>query len=116
MNYTSDADMLRRHPCGAGDGNEESTIDPGCVVHAPDGGARSGCGHGSGDRDEGRESVRPLGAVHGSARVSDPLTSLAVLFDACREGPPDDSPAYVSAMQRATEVLRAEIAAAQEKT
>jgi hypothetical protein len=29
-----------------------------------------------------------------------------VLFDACLDGPPDDSPAYLGAMQRAAEVLR----------
>jgi hypothetical protein len=39
------------------------------------------------------------------------LLGLAALFQVCRDGPPDDSAAYLGAMQRAAEVLRAELGA-----
>jgi hypothetical protein len=46
--------------------------------------------------------------------VSDPLLSLAVLFEVCNDSPPDlDNPEYMRAMQRGAEVLRTH--AAQDK-
>jgi len=100
MTYASDADtappaLLR----GAGGGDGESTSGSGNAAHA------DGPGAGGDNRPGGRdEGGRGAGAVD-SVQV---LLGLAVLFQACRDGPPDDSTAYLSLMQRAAEVLRTE--------
>ena len=87
---------------GKGNGDEEGTLECGGDAHAVGPGA--GGGHGTGSRDEGGSRA---GAVD-SVQV---LLGLAALFQVCRDGPPDDSAAYLGAMQRAAEVLRTELGA-----
>jgi hypothetical protein len=108
FNYSSDA--ARR-----GDqetGHDESTSVCGRVDLADGTGHCCRCTDGS-QGSASIQGVRPVGAHHVLVAVApsdaaDPLTALAVLFEACLDGPPDDSPAYLSAMARAAEVLRSE--------
>ena len=101
--YSSPADTPRTAPLrGKGNDDVESTSGAGCAVHA--GGQRDGeWGGGQGD-GRGIEVGHRAGAV--GEELLPPLTALAVLFEVCKEGPPDDSPAYADLMHRAAQVLK----------
>ena len=102
--YSSPADTPGTAPLlGKGNDDVESTSGAGCTVHA--GGQRDGeRGGGQGD-GRGTEVGHRAGALGEEQPLLLPLTSLAVLFEVCKEGPPDDSPAYVDLMNRTAKVL-----------